>query len=144
VKPFITYKKQILPVIFSLLILTSSVSIYAFGLQEGGAIVPTEDVEASKFMSNYDGGYKLIYKTGTIIIFYNLTSKSTVSGWKYWEEKQLPPDEREYITKPNVKYVILTKKLKDTNLDYDLIQKNLNNDTAMNRFYDNGFIQIYS
>jgi hypothetical protein len=114
VKPFITYKKQILPVIFSLLILTSSVSIYAFGLQEGGAIVPTEDVEASKFMSNYDGGYKLIYKTGTIIIFYNLTSKSTVSGWKYWEEKQLPPDEREYITKPNVKYVILTKKLKDT------------------------------
>jgi hypothetical protein len=146
VKRIKTYNTQIASVMILILLLFASLNIFAFGLQERGAIVPTEDIEASMFISNHDNESILCFQSNSILYFYNQSSMRIIGqrmGWTYWSEAHLPVSEREIEIKPQSNYIMISKKISDIGIDYDLARQNLENDATLNRVYDNGFIQIY-
>jgi hypothetical protein len=140
------YSKIFVSLLLVLLVTTAPISVYAFSIVKQVEIVPTQDLEAANLISGYGNESVLTFYYG-MIYYYNISSElypNRFYGLTYWEEQNLPPDERLVEKKPKIKYTIFTKKYADLNMDWQQIEKNLNNDTTMIRFYDNGFAHIYT
>jgi hypothetical protein len=108
--------------------------------------VATEEHFAADFISDYDDGEMLCYQTNAVIYFNNLSENiynNPALGWQYWSELHKGPADREVGSRPPVKYIIFTHKLNDYNINFENLENNLNNDTTLNRVYDNGFVIIY-
>jgi len=128
-------------------IVLAAVSIPAFGLQEQTAVVPSQDVRASRFISQYGNDTVLCFQSNAVIYFYNISAdiyENTRHGWSYWREAHMPADERDVYYKPTIGNIMLSIKYRDISDDYFIIKNNLESDTTMNRVYDNGFIQVYT
>lgn len=140
-------KRQIVSAIMVSCFVLATLSLPVFGLQEQYGVVPTQDINSSKFIADHDNGTILCFQSNAVIYFYDISSTiydNPVHGWSYWKEAHLPAGERKVYYKPTIDHIILSKKYRDLGDDYYIIKQNLENDTTMNRIYDNGFIQIYS
>jgi hypothetical protein len=143
---FARSRRRLFNALIVILITTATLNFISFGMQERLGVVATEEHFAADFISDYDDGEMLCYQTNAVIYFNNLSENiynNPALGWQYWSELHKGPADREVGSRPPVKYIIFTHKLNDYNINFENLENNLNNDTTLNRVYDNGFVIIY-